>query len=203
MLPVQFIIHTNPSADCLATTELALKGGCKWIRLHFDADFSDEKASLARKMLALCRKFQATFVIDTDVDLCKAIEADGVHLSDTDIAANEARERLGHEYIIGTTAHSFEDIKRQKQQSADYVCLGPLRNGKSFIGLKGYAEIIEEMKNEELRLPICAYGGIGLEDIDALLEIGVQGVAVSRAISESSNPMEAMQAFLNADEKGV
>lgn len=203
MIPVQLIIHTTLTANTITTTELALEGGCKWVRLHFDADFQGEKETFARQMLALCRKYKATFVVDSDVDLCKTIEADGVHLFETDMAANEARERLGHEFIIGTTAHSFEDVKQQKRLSADYVCLGPLHAEEGAIGLQGYAEVIEEMEKEELRMPLCAFGGITQADILPLLKAGVQGIAVSSAITESDAPQATMQAFLNADEEGV
>lgn len=203
MIPVQLIVHTNAQTSHIETATLALKGGCKWIRLHFDNDFSDDREVTARQLLTLCREYQATFVIDSDVELCKTIEADGVHLFDTDTAANEARERLGHEYIIGTTAHCFDDVKRLKRLSADYVCLGPLRDTESALGIEGYVQTIEEMEKEELRIPICAFGGITMEDILPLLRAGVQGVAVDHSIAKKTSLQETIQVLLNIDEEGI
>lgn len=203
MIPVQFIVHANAHTSYTETATLALKGGCKWIRLHFDNDFSDSREATARLLLTLCREHQATFVIDSDIELCKTIEADGVHLFDTDMAANEARERLGHEYIIGTTALCFDDVKRLKRLSADYVCLGPLRGTEDALGIKGYAKTIEEMENEEVRMPICAFGDIAVEDVLPLLRVGVQGVAVDCSIAEDASLHETMQTLLNVDEEGI
>lgn len=203
MIPVQFIVHANAHTSHTEAATLALKGGCKWIRLHFDKDFSDNREATARQLLTLCRDHQATFVIDSDIELCKTIEADGVHLFDTDIATNEARERLGHEYIIGTTAHCFDDVKRLKRQSADYVCLGPLRGTEDTLGIEEYAKTIEEMENEEVRMPICAFGGIAVEDVLPLLRVGVQGVAVDSSIAENASLLETMQMLLNVDKEGI
>lgn len=203
MIPVQFIVHVNAQTDHTETTTLALKGGCKWIRLHFDNESSDDREATARQLLKLCREHQATFVIDSDVDLCKTIEADGVHLFDTDIAANEARERLGHEYIIGTTAHCFDDVKRLKRLSADYVCLGPLRGEEGALGIEGYVHTIEEMEKEELRMPICAFGSITVEDVLPLLRAGVQGIAIDGSIAKDASLQETIQMLLDIDKEGI
>ena len=206
MIPLQFIVHTNTSTDCQEATTLALEAGCRWIRLHFDDDFSGSKETLAKEMLKACRKHQATFVIDSCADLCKSIEADGVHLSDTDMAATQARELLGHGYIIGGTAHSFADVKRLKGESADYVCCGPyagtsnLQSPQKTLEIEDYKQIANEMKAEELRIPICAMGNIKQDDVWPLLYVGVQGVAISSEEMKADEVKNTILEILNADE---
>lgn len=207
MVPLQFIVHTSPSAaECQEVALLALAGGCKWIRLHFDSNFTEDKKELANSLLNACKQHQATFVIDDEVELCKAIEADGVHLTETSMAANEVREQLGHEFIIGGTAQTFADVKRLKGQSADYVCCGPYKKSSNTptplppLSIEDYKQIVSEMQNEALRIPLCATGSITLDDVMPLLHIGIQGIAISQASMQKEMVKDNIQKFLNADE---
>lgn len=184
---------------------LALEGGCTWIQLRMKGATDDEAEPVALELLDECRKRGATFILDDRVQLCKKIGADGVHLGKNDMPVNEARELLGHEFIIGGTANTFDDIKRLRAQSADYIGCGPFRftrtkdNLAPILGLDGYRQIVEQMQKELVRIPVCAIGGIELADVPALLSAGVQGVAVSGAILRADNPAEMMRNFLNAD----
>lgn len=205
MVPVQFITHQTAAVSYKESALLALDGGCKWIQLRMKGATDDEVEPIAVELLAECRKRGATFILDDRVELCKKIQADGVHLGKNDMPVNEAREVLGHEYIIGGTANTFDDIKRLKAQSADYIGCGPFRftrtkeNLSPILGLDGYHSILAQMQQEQVRIPLCAIGGIELADVPELLAVGVQGVAVSGAILRADNPAAMMQNFLNAD----
>ncbi len=205
MVPVQFITHQTDSVSYKESALLALEGGCTWIQLRMKGATDDEAESVALELLDECRKRGATFILDDRVQLCKKIGADGVHLGKNDMPVNEARELLGHEFIIGGTANTFDDIKRLRAQSADYIGCGPFRftrtkdNLAPILGLNGYRRIVEQMQKELVRIPVCAIGGIELVDVPALLDAGVQGVAVSGAILRADNPQEMMRRFLNAD----
>ncbi len=205
MVPVQFITHQTDSISYKESALLALDGGCKWVQLRMKGATDDEAEPIALELLEECHKRGATFILDDRVELCKKIGADGVHLGKNDMPVNEARELLGHDFIIGGTANTFDDIKRLRALSADYIGCGPFRftrtkeNLAPVIGLDGYRSIIEQMRQELVRIPVCAIGGIELADVPALLNAGVQGVAVSGAILRADNPAEMMRSFLNAD----
>ncbi len=205
MVPVQFITHQTDSISYKESALLALDGGCKWVQLRMKGATDDEAEPIALELLDECHKRGATFILDDRVELCKKIGADGVHLGKNDMPVNEARELLGHDFIIGGTANTFDDIKRLRALSADYIGCGPFRftrtkeNLAPVIGLDGYRNIIEQMRQELVRIPVCAIGGIELADVPALLNAGVQGVAVSGAILRADNPAEMMRSFLNAD----
>ncbi len=206
MAPIQFITHTTDSISYEESALLALQGGCKWIQLRMKGATDDEVEPIARRLLKACHDQDATFVLDDRVELCKKIEADGVHLGKNDMPVNEAREVLGHNFIIGGTANTIDDIRQLKRRSADYIGCGPFRFTTTkeklspIIGLEGYRTIVEEMKKEEIRIPVCAIGGIELDDVMPILQTGIQGIAVSGAILRADNPIEMMKQFLQADD---
>ena len=206
MVPIQFITHTTDSISYEESALLALQGGCKWIQLRMKGATDDEVEPIARRLLKACHDQDATFVLDDRVELCKKIEADGVHLGKNDMPVNEAREVLGHNFIIGGTASTIDDIRQLKRRSADYIGCGPFRFTTTkeklspIIGLEGYRTIVEEMKKEEIRIPVCAIGGIELDDVMPILQTGIQGIAVSGAILRADNPIEMMKQFLQADD---
>ena len=207
MVPVQFITHTAPGIDYEASAMLALEGGCQWIQLRMKQAADSEVEPIARRLLAACREHGATFIIDDRVELAKAIEADGVHLGQHDMPVQEAREFLGHGFIIGGTANTLDDVRRLHRASADYIGAGPFRFTTTkeglapVLGLEGYAQLVAGMEAEHIRLPLCAIGGITLADIPVLLATGVKGVAVSGAVVRAADPAAMMQRFLCADDE--
>lgn len=207
MIPVQFITHCSETLSYEASALRALEGGCKWIQLRMKGASDEEVEPIARRLLEACRQAGATFVIDDRVELCRKIEADGVHLGKNDMPVDEARGLLGEGFLIGGTANTLDDIRRLRRQSADYVGLGPFRFTTTkerlapVLGLEGYAEIMRGWREENLRIPVCAIGGIGPEDVMPLIEAGVQGVAVSGAVVRAADPAAMMQRFLCADDE--
>lgn len=205
MVPIQFITHTFKNISYEESAMMALQGGCRWIQLRMKGAPDDEAEPIARRLLNACHEAGATFILDDRVELCAKIKADGVHLGKNDMPVNEARERLGHEFIIGGTANTIEDIRQLKRGSADYVGCGPFRftttkrNLSPTLGADGYKKIIETMRKEELRIPIVAIGGITLEDIPTLLNAGVDGIAASGAILRADSPSDMMRRFLDSD----
>lgn len=205
MIPIQFITHTTSSISYEESAMLALQGGCRWIQLRIKGASDDEVEPVAIRLLKACHEADATFILDDRVELCKKIKADGVHLGRHDMPVNQAREYLGHEFIIGGTANTFDEIRTLKYQSADYIGCGPYRytttkeNLAPLLGPDGYTKIMQQVKAEELRIPICAIGGITLDDVIPILQTGIKGIAISGAVLRADNPVEMMQRFLQAD----
>lgn len=205
MVPIQFITHTAPGISYEESAMLALEGGCRWIQLRMKNATDEEVEPIALRLLKACHSHEAVFILDDRVELCQKIKADGVHLGKNDMPVQEARQLLGHEFIIGGTANTIEDIRQLKRSSADYIGCGPFRFTTTkeklapVLGLEGYRQIMQQIKQEELRIPVCAIGGITLEDVPALLDAGVQGIAVSGSILRAENPVDMMQQFLQAD----
>lgn len=199
---IQFISHFTERYSYLDSIRLALDGGCDWVQLRMkdasDADF----LRIGPEVRRLCDQYKATFIIDDHVELVSELGADGVHLGKKDMPISEARRLLGKEVIIGGTANTFEDVKMHYEATADYIGCGPFRftttkQGLSpILGLEGYRNITERMKEEGIGLPIVAIGGITADDIPAIMQTGVTGIALSGTVLRADNPVQEMKRLL-------
>ena len=199
---IQFITHENQRFGYVEGAEMALRGGCKWVQLRMKDATDDEFLSIGRKVVALCRSYNATFLLDDRVHLVAELGADGVHLGKNDMPIGEARRILGNEKIIGGTANTFADVQHLAAQGADYIGCGPFRytptkrNLAPILGLEGYRNILKQMQQVGISLPLIAIGGIVSTDIAALRDIGVSGIAVSGAVLGAADPIKEMKKLI-------
>ena len=201
-MELQFITHFTEKYSYYDSARMAIEGGCRWIQLRMKDASPEEVEQEALRVQALCRTYHATFIIDDHVELVKKIHADGVHLGKHDMPVAEARRLLGNGFIIGGTANTFDDVKMHYEAGADYIGCGPFRftttkkNLSPILGLEGYRRIVSQMKEAGINLPIVAIGGITREDIPAILQTGVTGVALSGTILRADNPTEETRRIL-------
>ncbi|MBQ7142854.1 MAG: thiamine phosphate synthase [Bacteroidaceae bacterium] len=200
---LQFISHYTERYSYLDSIRLALEGGCRWIQLRMKDTPDEEVRPVAIEALQMCRDVGATFIIDDRVELVKELGADGVHLGKNDMPISEARKVLGSAFIIGGTANTFEDVKAHYEASANYIGCGPFRftttkkNLSPVLGLEGYRHIVEQMEKANIHLPIVAIGGITAEDIPAIMQTGVTGIALSGTILHAEKPIDEMKKIIN------
>ena len=200
---IQFITHSNERYDHVEGAKLALQGGCRWIQLRMKDAMEIDFLRVAKKIRRLCDEYHATFILDDHVEWVGLTGADGVHLGKNDMPVDEARKMLGRNRIIGGTANTFEDVERLSRQGADYIGCGPFRftttkkNLSPVLGLEGYRSITAQMKAHDIQLPIVAIGGILHQDIPAIMQTGVTGIAVSGAVLNAENPVEEMRLFIS------
>lgn len=199
---IQFITHENQRFGYVEGAEMALRGGCKWVQLRMKDATDNKFLSIGRKVAALCRSYNATFLLDDRVHLVAELGADGVHLGKNDMPISEARRILGNQKIIGGTANTFSDVQHLAAQGADYIGCGPFRytptkrNLAPILGLEGYRNILKQMQQAGISLPLIAIGGIVSTDIAALQDIGVSGIAVSGAVLEAADPIKEMKKLI-------
>ena len=200
---LQFISHYTEHYSYLDSIRLALEGGCRWIQLRMKDTPDEEVRPVAIEALQMCRDVGATFIIDDRVELVKELGADGVHLGKNDMPISEARKVLGSAFIIGGTANTFEDVKAHYEASANYIGCGPFRftttkkNLSPVLGLEGYRHIVEQMEEANIHLPIVAIGGITAEDIPAIMQTEVTGIALSGTILHAEKPIDEMKKIIN------
>ena len=200
---VQFISHYSERYSYLDSIQLALEGGCRWIQLRMKDAADDEVRPIAVEAQKLCRHYNAKFIIDDRVALVRELGADGVHLGKNDMPIREARQILGPDYIIGGTANTFEDAKAHYEASADYIGCGPFRFTTTkqklapVLGLDGYRHIIQQMRAANINIPIVAIGGITKDDIPAILQTGITGIALSGTVLRADDPIAEMKHIIN------
>ena len=196
---LQFISDATNTISHLDAISAALEGGCRWIQLRMKDAADDEVRTVARQALALCRKHNAIFIIDDRTDIVKEVGADGVHLGKNDMPIKEARNLLSEHAIIGGTANTIDDIRRLWKDGADYIGCGPFRftttkkNLAPVIGLDGYRYISQAMRDEGITLPVVAIGGITKDDVADIMQAGMNGIAISGAVTKAENPADEMK----------
>lgn len=202
MKQIQFITHANDRYGYVAGARMALEGGCRWIQLRMKGATDEEVVEAAAQIQPLCKQHDAVFVLDDRVHLVEPTKADGVHLGRNDMPIAEARATLGEQLIIGGTANTIDDIERIAREGADYIGCGPFRFTTTkerlapTLGLDGYRRLVGEMEARGITLPIVAIGGITLADVPAIIETGVDGIALSGAVLNAKDPVEEMRKFI-------
>lgn len=203
-MELQFITHFTDRYSYYDSARLALEGGCRWIQLRMKDASPEEREQEAVRVQELCRTYGATFIIDDDVELVKKLKADGVHLGKNDMPIAEARHILAKDFIIGGTANTFDDVVSHYRAGADYIGCGPFRftttkkNLSPILGLEGYRNIVRQMRENGINLPIVAIGGITCEDIPAIMQTGVSGIALSGTILRAENPAEETRKIIQS-----
>ncbi len=182
----------------------ACLGNIKCIQLRIKDKKGLDLEAIFAESLKICRKFGVVCIINDYVRLAKHIGADGVHIGKQDMDFNKTKAFLGNDFIIGATANTFEDINHFAVLGADYIGLGPYKYTKTksklspVIGLPGYKAIINQLyklRTDKKYPYIIAVGGIELEDVQSLMNIGLDGVAVSSAIALSENIQRTVESF--------
>lgn len=198
---LQYISQGLTAKEQLENIQGTLDAGCEWIQLRFKNAGEKEFSSVAEQVKIICEKYSATFIINDNVELAKNIDADGVHLGLQDMPVLQARAILGENKIIGGTANTLSDVLTRIDERCDYIGLGPFRftstktNLSPVLGLDGYKNIMNEILKNKIHIPIYAIGGIVVDDVSALINIGVNGIAVSGTITSHSDKKRLLQNF--------
>ena len=191
---LHYISQPDGMGNHLPAIEKALAAGCRWIQLRIkdrEAAFMLEQASAAK---ALCEANDAKLIVNDHPEVALAVGAYGLHLGLSDMPIVAARGIVGPEMIIGGTANTFDHVVQRVREGANYVGLGPFRftptkkNLSPILGLPGYTSIMKQLQQSAIDIPVIAIGGLNAEDIPALIEVGLYGVAISAAITCSDSP---------------
>ena len=201
-----FITHQTDRISYLQSVQIVLEGGCRQIQLRMKDSPADEVLQTSVEAKKLCDKYNALLYIDDYVEICKTVNATGVHLGKLDMLPAEARKILGSNFIIGGTANTFDDIVALNKQGVNYIGLGPFRftetkkNLSPILGLQGYSGIIKKCSENNINLPVLAIGGITVSDIPAVMQTGVSGIALSSTILNAENPIEETRKIVQSIE---
>jgi len=198
----QFITNDFSPLNELEQIRQVCKAGANWIQLRLKDKTDEEIMELGKQASEICSQYQACFILNDHVHLVKKIGAQGVHLGKADMAPRQARQLLGPNYIIGGTANNMEDIRKLHQAGVDYIGLGPFRftntkkNLAPTLGLQGYSKIIQQSKEENIKLPIVAIGGIEIDHVSELMACELHGIALSSSITQADDPKNTTENYL-------
>lgn len=191
---LQYISQGDSIKEQFFNIRTALDNGCNWIQLRYKTSNLLELFDLAESVKIISDVYMAELIINDNVHLAQQLDADGVHLGLSDMNIIEARAILGDSKIIGGTANTYEDVIHRVADKCNYIGLGPFQFTKTkqklspILGLHGYRSIINELKENQIEIPIYVIGGITLNDVSDIIDTGVYGIAVSGLISSSKKP---------------
>ncbi len=162
--------------------EKTLQGGATFVQLREkDASF-EEFVEQAKEVKAVCKKYGVPFVINDNIEVALAVDADGVHVGQSDMEAGSVREKIGSDKIIGVSTRTVEEALLAKERGADYLGVGAMFNTSTKLDASevSFAELKEICGTVDL--PVVAIGGISLNNVEELQGTGIDGVAVVSAL---------------------
>lgn len=183
--------------------EETLKGGATFVQLREKK--LDDTAFLAEaiEIQGLCRKYNVPFVINDNVEVARKMNADGVHVGQSDMEASAVRALIGEDKILGVSAQTVEQAVLAEQRGADYLGVGAV----FYTGSKADADDVsrETLKAicEAVSIPVVAIGGIGRHNVLELGGSGICGVAVISAIFAAKDIRSATAELKALTERAV
>lgn len=160
----------------------ALDGGATFVQLREKKLDREDFLAEALEIQKLCREYGVPFVINDEVSIAKDIDADGVHVGQSDMEAMDVRKVLGPDKILGVSAQTVEQAIIAEKHGADYLGVGA-------VFATGSKDDADDVSHETLKaiceavsIPVIAIGGITKENVSELAGSGICGVAVISAI---------------------
>jgi len=187
-------ITVDNDSELQARVKAVLEGGGNVIQYRDKSNLPGREET-AEKLIEMCREFGATFIINDDIDLALAVNADGVHLGKYDLDIKAARNKIGDKIIGVSCYNKLELALEAEQQGADYVAFG--RFFPSVTKPEAVpAEIclLKEAK-ERLFLPIVAIGGITTANAETLIQAGASSIAVIDGLFNQQNIKRTAEEF--------
>ena len=184
----------NDTERLCQLVEESLIGGAKVVQYRNKQADSMLRIAQSRALLAICRNYKIPLIINDDVKLCLAIDADGVHIgsSDGDIAATKAR--IGDK-ILGASCYNQLELARKAQAAgADYIAFGACFSSSTKPNaVKADLSLFKQAS--ELGVPAVAIGGITLENASEVVDAGAHAVAVISALYSAPDVKTQAMAF--------
>lgn len=183
--------------------EKAINGGATIVQLREKNLDEENFLNEALEIQKLCRKYNILFVVNDNVEIARKINADGVHVGQSDMEAVNVRAMLGSDKILGVSAQTVEQALLAEKQGADYLAVGAVFP----TGSKADADDVsyETLKAicEAVSIPVVAIGGISASNVSALKDSGISGIGVISAIFAAEDIESATKRLKELAEKVV
>ncbi len=183
----------------LEVVRAAVRGGATLVQLREKNASTRAMVELGQELRGLTRKAGVPLIVNDRVDVALAADADGVHVGQDDMPATLARRIIGPNMILGVSATSFEEALRAEQDGADYLGVGPIfatgskADAAPPMGLDGLSAVATRVS-----IPIVAIGGISLQNVDAVVEAGADGIAIISAVVGAPDVEQAARLLISA-----
>ena len=179
--------------EFLFRVEQALMGGVTLLQLREKEKTTREYIELAQKVHNITRKYNVPLIIDDRVDVALAIDAEGVHVGQSDMPVDLARKLMGENKIVGATTKTVEQAKEAYEQGADYLGVGAIYPTTTKVKtVLTSTDTLNDICNA-VPIPVNAIGGLNKDNIDVLDGIPIAGICVVSAIMKADDPKKATE----------
>ena len=198
-LDLSLYLVTDKSDDVekfLMTIEEAIKGGVSVVQIREKTADTLDFYNLALKVKEITEKHNVPLIINDRVDVALAVDAEGVHVGQSDMPCDVTRALVGPDKIVGVSAATIEEARKAESDGADYIGAGAVfptatKDDAPKITKKDLKEIVESIS-----IPVVAIGGITLNNAHELIDTGIAGLSVVSAIMSSENPKKSSEELL-------
>ncbi|HET7416845.1 MAG TPA: thiamine phosphate synthase [Solirubrobacterales bacterium] len=190
-----FVCEARPATDLERLLRAALTGGADIVQLREKELGRAEIERAAGTFRRIADTFSALFIVNDDPELARRCDADGVHVGQDDVSAEQARELLGPDAVIGLSTHSEEQIAASAERPVDYISVGPIwetptKEGRPAVGLELIRHAAEHAPH-----PFFAIGGIDTDNAIQVIQAGAERLCAVRAIRDAADPEAAAAAL--------
>ncbi len=180
-----------------------LENGATFLQIRekdLDAESFEQEASALKE---LCAAYRVPFVVNDSVEIAVNIDADGVHVGQSDIKGRDIRAMIGNDKILGISAGTVSEAVAAEKAGADYIGVGAVFTTSTKKNARNLS--VEQLKeiSDSVSIPVVAIGGINASNITELCGSGVDGVAVVSAIFAAEHPGNATANLLKLSEEIV
>jgi thiamine-phosphate pyrophosphorylase len=187
------------SDELLARVTAAIDGGASAIQYRNKIASPPLRRAQALALRDLCSARSVTFIVNDEVDLAYAVDADGVHVGRDDAPVARARRRLGHAAIVGASCYdSLDRATAAVDAGADYVAFGSFFASATKPAAARAKPALLTAAKARLRVPLVAIGGITAAHAPALIAAGADALAVVSAVFDAPDVRAAAKAFSEA-----
>ena len=198
-LDLSLYLVTDKSEDIekfLKTIEEAIKGGVSLVQIREKTAETIDFYNLALKVKKITEKYNVPLIINDRVDVALAIDADGVHVGQSDMPCDITRKLVGPNKIVGVSAATITEAIKAEKDGADYIGTGAIfptstKDNAPKITKKDLKEIADS-----INIPVVAIGGITADNAYELHDTGIKGLSVVSAIMNSNNPKKSAEKLL-------
>lgn len=186
---------TITKTPVISQVKQAIDGGIKIIQYREKNLPTLEMYNQAKEIRKLTKN-KAIFVVNDRIDICLAVNADGVHLGKDDIPYSEARKLL-KDKIIGLSTHNIQEALHAEKLGADYISIGPIfatntkPNHQKPVGIKTIKEL-----SKKIKFPFVAIGGINGNNIKDVVNAGAKNVAMISALVTKKDIANEIKKFI-------
>lgn len=189
-----YLILTDPIAGYEACAKAAVEENIRYLQLRMKKATSPELIAMGKRIKKITEGTNTLFIINDDLEVAMACDADGIHLGQDDLSISEAKTRWNAEKIYGLSTHSMDQALQAMELYPDYIGIGPVFPTRTKTDTDPEVGAAETGRiAQAVPIPAVAIGGINTENLINVLQAGAQNYCVVSAVNRAPNPREAIR----------